>query len=109
MDIVAEFTRLSRAPPKVLCSPALLPFAVGAATVAAESSLHSSSEMVSGEAKQRQDCWLAFDFGTMHQVNVSEVRAQHSSRTAGHMLQVHIVSSRRRHVTPEPLLIVDAD
>ena len=90
MDIVAEFLRLTRTSPKVLCSPSLLPFALGTAAAAAESSTHTASEMISGAAKQRQDCWIALDFGTMHQVNITAVWAQHSSRHAEHMLQVRI-------------------
>ncbi len=88
MDIVAEFTRLSRAAPKVLCPPALQPFACGAAAAFAESPAQCTAEMVTGSCKQRHDCWMALDFGTAHQVNVTAVWAQHSWRIPEHMLQV---------------------
>jgi hypothetical protein len=87
-DVVAEFTRLTRNPPKVLCHPAMLPFACGTPAAAAEAAVQSSAEMVSGAAKQRQHCWISLDFGTMHLVNVRAVLAQHSCRSAQNMLQV---------------------
>ncbi len=96
-DVVAEFNRLTRNPPKVLCHPAMLPFACGTPAAAAEAAAQSPAEMVSGEAKQRQHCWISLDFGTMHLVNVRAVLAQHSCRSAQHMLQVHLPGHRRAH------------
>jgi hypothetical protein len=87
-DVVAEFTRLTRNPPKVLCHPGILPFACGNAAAAADAAAQSSAEMVSGAANQRQHCWVSLDFGTMHLVNVRSVFAQHSCRASNHMLQV---------------------
>jgi hypothetical protein len=88
MDLVAEFRRLARSHPKVLAPAALLPFAVGLPSVAAETAPLSSSEMLSGAAEQRRDCWLALDFGTLHLANVLSVVACHRSRSPGHMLRV---------------------
>jgi len=87
MDIVAEFTRITRAPPKVLAPPPLLPFTCGSSATAAESASQTSAEMVSGAAQRHQDCWIALDFGPSHLVTVTSVVAQHCSKSPQNMLQ----------------------